>query len=522
MAAIRHKLASMLGVLALLFTVGCGDALGLVPALAEGPEDETWTTLRIELFDRGDTPPGAPPITDNFMTRYIQEQFGNPNRIKVEFVTIPRAEEVDRLDVLMAANQAPDIVFTYDKSQYYKYVSQGKLTDLSPYLAEHGRDLARILGEDILAEGRLDGRQYAIPARRVLRAHSTSFIREDWLAMLGLPLPETTEQFYETLKAMKERLPSMLGHDIVPWGHFGYYHTANLRYSFWDWEQITEEDLYAKPGWMMPGNREAFRFLNRMYDEGLLDPDFALDQFSRQFRKDLVNGRAAGGTTNTNEPVYMGYLADLGARNPEAVLTPIDPFADKDGRTPKPLLEKIGMYIMVPAASHNAEAAVKYLNWMAQPEHYITLQNGLPGVTFEWKDGLPVMLQNEETKRMLYNYFDYCIILNGKFVSDDDMELNVKANAVIDPRHESFTLQSLAYAMKDAIETPQIHVILESEIKYGSILREKEEEMFVRIVTAPPDAFDAVYDDEVEAYMRLGGQQMMEEKLAAYRRQAGK
>ena len=521
MATARRKLAVLTGMLCMLLAAGCGDNLTPVGSWSEGADDSAWTTLRVELFDRNDTPPGAPPITDNFMTRYIQEQFGDPNRIKVEFVTVPRSEEVERLDVLLAANQAPDIVFTYDMPLFYKYASQGKLTDLAPYMAEFGRDLERVLGEEVLSEGRLDGKQFAIPARRVLRAHSTSVIREDWLNLLGLPLPETTEQFHETLKAFREELPGKLGYDVIPWGQFGFYHTINVRYSFWDWSRITEEDLYAKPSWIMPGNKEAFRFLNQLYNEGLLRRDFALDQFSQQFRKDMVNGRVGGGTTNTNEPVYMGYLADLHARDPDAVLTPIDPFANPNGRKPKPILEKTGMFIMVPAHSKNAEAAVKYLNWMAQPEHYMTLQNGIPGETYELKDGLPVMLDNEETKRMLYNYFDYCIILNGKFVSAEDMELNVRANAVFDPRYESFTLRSVEYAMRDTIETPRIKAIPESEIKYGSILREKDEEIFVKVVTAPPDEFDAVYDEEVEAYMRTGGLQVMEEKRAAYRKQAG-
>src|SRR5690606_8860148 len=50
-------------------------------------------TLKVELFDRNNTPAGEPPITDNFMTKYVQENFGDPNNIDVEFVTVPRAEE---------------------------------------------------------------------------------------------------------------------------------------------------------------------------------------------------------------------------------------------------------------------------------------------------------------------------------------------------------------------------------------------------------------------------------------------
>src|SRR5690606_35302636 len=194
----------------------------------------------------------------------------------------------------------------------------------------------------------------------------------------------------------------------------------------------------------MPGNKEALRFLNKLYHEGLIDPDFALlmDRESPHFQHNLVNGRIAAASPNTNEPVYMGYLADLQKQDPNAILTPIDPFTTEEGLTPKRILPQNGMYIMIPKSSQNAEAAMKYLNWMAQPEHYITLQNGIEGETYEMKDGVPVTLDTEESKRLLYNYIDYCIILNGKFVSPDDHERNIKANAA-DPNDESFTIKSI-------------------------------------------------------------------------------
>jgi putative aldouronate transport system substrate-binding protein len=489
-------------------------------SVAEASTDaEGKTTLTIELFDRNDTPMGALPITDNYMTSYIQKHFGDPNGIKVEFVTIPRSEEVERLSVLMAANQAPDIVFTYDLPTVYKFAGQDKLTDLSTLLEKHGKDLINVLGEEVLGAGRFNGKQYAIPAKRVLRAHTTTIIREDWLQELGLPLPATTEQFYNALKAFKEKLPVKYGHDIFPFGHIDDYHTMSLQYSFWDWDQISEEDLYAKPSWLMPGNKEAFRFLNKLYNEGLMDPNFPLDKFAQQFRKDMATGRVGAGTPNTNEPVYMGYIAELQHNDPDAKLTPIDPFTSKNGKRPKPILEQSGMYIMVPKHSKHAEAAIQYLNWMARPENYITLQNGIEGVTYEVKDGLPVILQNEESKRMLYNYFDYCIILNGKFISSTDEERNGMANVILNPNYKAFSEKSIEYGMTDGIEKPQIKAILESEMKYSAILKEKTEESFVKVVTAAPEDFDNVYDKEVADYMRMGGEEVMNEKQRAFKNQ---
>lgn len=481
---------------------------------------DSWTTLRIELFERSNKPIGAPTITDNRMTQYIQEHFGNPERIKIEFVTIPRAEEVRRLQVLMAANQAPDIVFTYDLPTVYNFYTQGKLTDLSPLLDQYGSRLKELLGEEILSYGRIQGTQFAIPAKRVLTARTTTFIREDWLREAGLSLPETTEQFYRALQVFKKNRLQKTGEVIYPFGQIDYYHTAPLQYSFWDWDQITEEDLYAEPGWTMPGNKEAFRFLNRLYHEGLIHPEFHLDRFAQQFQKDLVNGRVGAASPNTNEPVYMGYLAELLKNDPNAILTPIDPFTSANGKKTKPILEDTGMYIMVPKTSKNAEAAMKYLNWMAQPENIITLQNGVEGVTYRMEDGVPVTLENEDANRLLFNYFDYCIILNGKYVSSQDERLNLKANAN-NKRFEEFTRKSVEYGMNDGIETPRIHAILPSEIRYAAALNEKNDEIFVKVITASPEAFDAVYDEEVAEYLSIGGQQVREEKHLAYQKHNG-
>jgi putative aldouronate transport system substrate-binding protein len=516
-------------ILAIVLTMitGCSDMSGLNKRgneevssqhIETTTASEAVTTLTIELFDRNNTPAGAPPITDNFMTQYIQKNFGDPNHIDVEFVTVPRSQEVERLNVLMAANQAPDIVFTYNEPAVSNLANQGKLTNLSSLLEQYGQDLKEVLGDEVLSAGVFNGEQFAIPAKRVLTAHSTTFIREDWLQEVGLAIPETTEQFYNALKAFKEKKPGKYGDDIVPYGLIDYFHTTPLQYSFWDWDLITEEDLYANPRWMMPGNKEAFRFLNKLYHEGLIDPNFALqmDKDTQQFQKDLISGRIGAATANTNEPVYMGYLGELEKNDPDAILTPIDPFTSASGKKTKPLLTKHGMYIMIPKNSKNAEAAMKYLNWMSQPENFITLQNGIEGKTYKIEEGLPITLENESTKIVMYNYFDYCIILNGKFVSNTDELLNIKANAS-DPKYEEFTVNSIEYGMNDGIVTPRVDATILSEIKYSTILNEKKDEIFVKVITALPEEFDAVYDKEVEEYLRIGGQQVIEEKRKAFR-----
>ncbi|CAM4237791.1 extracellular solute-binding protein [Paenibacillus alkaliterrae] len=471
-------------------------------------------TLKIELFDRNNTPAGAPPITDNFFTKYMQENFGDPNNIKLEFVTVPRSEEVDKLNVLMAANQAPDLVFTYNTQTVEKYVKDGGLTDLGPLLDEFGPNLKTLYGDDVLSYGVFEGKQYAIPAMRVIKAQSSTFIRQDWLDELNLPAPATTDQFYETMKAFKAAKPKAFAYG----GQIDYFHMHPLQYSFWDWANISDEDLYANVEWLMPGNKEAYRFLNKMYNEGLMDPDFPLSmgKDNNLFTKYLLNGQIGAATTNTNEPVYMGYLAELQKADPNARLSVIDPFTDVNGKTPKPAYSPLGIYMLVPKASERAEEVIKYLNWMAEPKNILVLQNGTEGVTYTMNDGIPVTLDNDEAKNLLYNYFDYCIILNGKYVSFTDERLNIAANAS-DPNFRDFTVKSVETGSKDSIVKPRVLTPIESDIKHANTLKKKDEEIFVKVITAKPANFDSVYDKEVADYLKIGGQEVMEEKRAAYK-----
>ncbi|GBF72319.1 ABC transporter substrate-binding protein [Paenibacillus sp. 598K] len=473
-------------------------------------------TLKVELFDRNNTPDGAPPITDNFMTQYVQENFGDPNNITVEFVTLPRSEEVQKLNVLMASNSAPDIVFTYDKATVQNYVKSGGLTDLGPIIDEHGDQLKKVLGPS-LPYGMFDGKQYTIPALRVITAQTTTFIRKDWLDQLGLPLPETTEQFVDALRAFKEQDPGKTGGKVIPYSYIDVFHMQPLLQSFWDWNNISERDLYAVPKWKQPGNKEGLRLLNQMYNEKLIDPDFGLgSEFSQVFAQQVVNGIAGAATPNTNEPVYNGYYANLKENNPDAVLEPIDPFTTPDGKHPKPIYSPTGAYLMVPKASKNAEAAVKYLNWMAQPENILALQNGKAGVSYEiGEDGLPFVLDTPEAQQLLYNYYDYCIILNGKYVTPDDPDKNIAANA-FDPNFKDFTVRSIEYGTNDGYTEPRVDIPVDAEIKYSTILKDKEKEMLTKIVTAKPADFDAVHDKQVKEYMDMGGTAVEEGRGAAY------
>jgi ABC-type sugar transport system, periplasmic component len=483
-------------------------------------------TLKVEVFDRGNAPAGAGPVTDNFWTQWIQKNFGDPNNIKMEFVPVPRNQEVDKLNVLMATGDAPDLVFTYDMNTIYNYVKDGGLTDLTS-LIENAPNLKQFLGDEVLNYGVFEGKQYTIPAKRPLQYAHTAYIRKDWLDKLGLPVPTTTEQFYETLKAFKEKDPGQTGGKVIPYDFSSVDGTAItspfLPVSSFV-KNMSEEDNYALsssssiPEITKPGFKDGVQFLNKLNQEGLINPDFALDKDGKQFESDVANGYVGAFTGLAAHANLMGpgkVFDTLKQNVPGAEYISIDPFVNEDGKTAKGIYDPIGIHMMIPKTSKHAAEAMKYLDWMAKSDVLFTLQNGIEGQHYTLENGYPKALTTDEAKKTFYNNSDIAMIVNGRDFGSVDKD--IEATAYQFPGYEEIAKQSIQNALKDGYTNPRFDRPIESEIKYGTTLKAKAIEIVVKSILAKSDQFSQLYDAGVAEYLKIGGQAVEDERRAVYK-----
>ncbi|WP_059044407.1 extracellular solute-binding protein [Paenibacillus rubinfantis] len=488
-------------------------------------------TLKVEVFDRGNSPAGS-TITENYLTKYVQENFGDPNNIDVEFVPIPRSEEVEKLNVLMASgSDVPDIVFTYDTNTFNRYASQGGLTDLTPLLEQHAPNLTAFLGEDILQYGRYEGTQFAVPAKRTQLGKYASFIRQDWLDALGLPVPQSTEELYNTLKAFKEKDPGKTGGQVIPMAMT----VANAQYEplLWSFiEPLTEEQSYTLTQTLgsndyptlLPGFKNALQFMNKLYNEGLISKDFALDTDKKKLGEDVSSGKVGFFSEDDVNPFYEnGSYATLQQNVPGSILKSVDVFTNSEGKHAKPMYNPNGMYIMVPKTSERAVEAIKYLEWMASDDHLFHMQNGIEGENYTMVDGVPVVMENqtEEAINRLYNSGDMAIISNGKQLGND--ELNMKARAMQFPtQYQKDVAEAQTIANTDLIQPIVMSKPIEAQTKYGTTLQEKFHEMLVKVTMTKPDQFESVYESMLKDYMASGGQAILDERTAVYKEMQSK
>ncbi|WP_337101790.1 extracellular solute-binding protein [Paenibacillus sp. YIM B09110] len=491
-----------------------------------GGSKET-VTLKVEVFDRGNAPAGAGPVTNNFWTQWIQKNFGDPNNIKLEFVPVPRNQEVDKLNVLMSTGDAPDLVFTYDMNTIYNYVKDGGLTELDGLIEEKAPNLKKFLGDEVLSYGIFEGKQYTIPAKRTLQFTQSSYIRKDWLDKLGLPVPTTTEQFYETMKAFKEKDPGQTGGKIIPYSFSAMNGTTItspgvLISSFV--KDMTEEDFYALssanyiPELTKPGYKEGVQFMNKLYTEGLINPDFALDKDGKQFESDVSNGYVGAFTALAAHPTLMqsGNVFDTLKKNvPGAEYVAIDPFTNEEGKSPKAIYDPTGIHIMIPKTSKHAAEAIKYLDWMSQPDVLYALTNGLEGQHYTLENDIPKAITTDEAKQTFYNNSDLAIVINGKDFGSQ--EKNIEVVSLSFPDYTELAKQTIINALKDGYTLPRFDRPIESEIKYAKTLKDKGEETLVKSILAKPDQFDKVFDSNVEEFLKLGGQAVIDERRTAYK-----
>lgn len=291
------------------------------PAATEAPKKEEppeIVKIKVTKWDRGNQPAGAPDMKDNPIVKYINEQLA-PQGVEVEFAQIPRSEESTKLTTWLASGDSPDILIVYDPATFYKYAGQGGLRPLDDLLDQYGENIKKNNAISLEQAGVLDGVRYSIPAIRTGLGGANMSIRQDWLDALGMKIPTTIDELTEVLRAFKDKDPGGIGKDkVIPWGLPS---LAGGQASFFYGPMYAfgvENKGVGPTGFYMPsGNiingefvsgfatdmgKAYFKWMNQMYQEGILPKEFATDINSQNYNTEFANGHI--GFMDANNPAY--------------------------------------------------------------------------------------------------------------------------------------------------------------------------------------------------------------------------
>jgi len=499
----------------------------------EGTAQGAKTTLRVELFDRGNF--SSDYMANGPSATWIQKTFGDPNNIQMQWVLVPRDKEIEKLNVMMASGDAPDVCFTYDDVVVAGYAKQGGLAALDASIQKYGPDLKAFLGPEVLSYGVWGGKQYAVPANRTSRSILGTWIRKDWLDTLGMPVPANKDQYLQTLRAFKNQDPGKLGDKVQAMG-FSTINMimfwTNLMYSFYD--SMAERDRAQWIGSFdksmrdigIPGAKEGLRFLNTLNSEGLLSPDWALQTDRKAIDAALANGYVGSFTANAIYLWAYNIIDSIEKNSPQSVWVPCDPFTNKQGQTPKLWTSPIGILTIVPASSKNVDAAIKYLNWMSVYDNGVKLQYGDKGVHYDLdSDGLIIPKQGlpQATAWDSEPAGDRALVYAGPVYKTMQIIYTSMVKPFVNAKYPmSVFMQSFQFMDKDAYTSVRIQNPPDSLTKLAPTILDKASEVIVKSILADPKDFDKVFDAGLAEYNALGAPQVKADLLKAYDQQTKK
>jgi putative aldouronate transport system substrate-binding protein len=510
-----------------LVTVTAAFAAGKGQQSTGGP-----VSITVEVFDRG-TDGGKTNPANNAWTDWIKAKVLKDENIQVTFVPVNRWTEEAGIVSRMAAQDAPDLCYTYSMDNVRNWGLQGGVYDLSPYVDTHLADMKEMMGEDPAIPGQnliwhskdVDtGALYGISNRYMYTASHNTFIRKDWLDKLGLPVPKTTQQFYDTMLAFKNNAAKLGVNRVVP-----YLMTTDVRWQAYNiFMSFMDPALPFKDRWintvaerqlMVPGVKDALRFLNRMYNDGLIDPDFPLYNDDQTPSNVMKSGSVGAFQHNWDQPYRQNLQieTELEKNIPGAKYIPIDPFTNSAGLTPKRGSPAAGgLIFFIPKSSKNPEAALRYANWLCRQENYHFLQFGNEGVNHRKVNGVEVPIA--ATGPWIQNSggnVDYTMTINGYIVPAQHFGEVLSASYPGIPPADI----TAAYRMAslNAKSEPYVPATILSLGPVRQVLADKEKVLCVNLICAKPGDFDRVWDAGIKDWLASGAQAVIDEQRAKYR-----
>ena len=462
----------------------------------------------------------------------------------------PSDVEEKTVELMIATGELPDLIFAKGDSDIL--IEQGALIDLSDLIDEYGPHIKALYGDEYekLQSSRENPAIYQLYCGKVqdeaLTSSGTAQLQWAVLAFNDYRIPYTLEEYGDMIREYKARHLNIDGQttigitlSVTDWHWYttlanpsGYIANGAIDNGQW----IVSDDYKVQYKHMVGGQKEYYRWLNRMYDEKVLDQEFAI-QTHEDYLEKIASGRVLGlldadwdYTTAENtlkaagryERTYAGLPVTIDSSVKCASLAPQG-------------LNTWG--IGITTACKDPVRAIQFLDWLCTEEAQILVNWGIEGVNYYYdEDGVRCRTAEEieraeknvsyqnETGVGLHSYpfpsygntvldstGNYFCILNPENVADS---YNEQEQAAL----EAWDVERLTDIFPQADEfekkeyTPLWSRILPADLdRQLSRLDEIAREGLIDCVVCTPDKFDSKWDQLQQNLIAAGAYQAQEQ-----------
>ncbi|MDT4762176.1 extracellular solute-binding protein [Sphaerochaeta sp. PS] len=487
------------------------------PAVSAGPQ-------KVVIFNTRPSKEKLPEGVDfnnNPYINFIRESSG----IDPVFLRPEASTYYDKLNLIMSSKNMPDLVQGRFED-LYRYAKEGLLVPLDDLLAKYGKDILEGMPENAWQHVKVDGKIYGIPSvyfypvegkdsipNRVL------WVRRDWSDKLGIAEPKTLPEFTEMLRAFTFNDPDGNGKKDTL-GISGYMASGELRgldsifgafgviqYGS-TWSEVNGKVVYNPT---KPEMKDALAYLNSLYKEGILDPEFYMLN-SSQWMERVYQGKIGVWQGSWWEPEQRttSILQNTGVKPMvgglmKPIHAPIGPKGLKGNSASLALSE--GVYFIT-VDSKDPSVPVKLFNWLFSPAGR-DYDFGFKGINFDLIDGVRTrsVTNPPDIYRRLY-HFSYVPWSEEEF----------KLNALDEVKHDKdlfeFAWEALKVSADDAVTSAIPYYKSDSLLEFGPELQKLWIEYAVKIIIGEYPLSE--WDTFVQLWNKNGGEAITREMNEYY------
>ncbi|MNH89255.1 Lipoprotein LipO precursor [compost metagenome] len=423
------------------------------------------------------------------VAKYLNEKTG----YKTTYDMLPIENPDDKLNLLMASKEKYDFMIV-SAAQYSKLAAAGALEQIDELVNKYGTNMKSVIGEKTWNGAKLNGKTYGIPQSGTGTVVTYAlFARQDWMDELNLKAPTTRDELYSFLKTIKEKK------NVIPLtgGKSPFVHEISSTFGIvtaW-YEANGKIGHYVEN----PAMKQYLAFMKKLYDEKLLDAEWAINQ-SNKLIENFSSGKAA---MMENGYHNSATITNALVKNfPTAKMAQLPYMKGDNGKTQVLGSGSIAYYTVIPKWAENKEEVMKYLDMKLDKEIHKGASIGIEGVHYKVENGnyLPILPKfNDEynnasgfltgTDEKNYPIYWQARVRKDPILTESFMknQENAKGNVVVDP---------LAFA-------PPIDVIA----KNGQKLTKFVEDTFIKYVTGAEPLEN--YDKFLAQWKADGGDDMV-------------
>ncbi|WP_411350135.1 extracellular solute-binding protein [Paenibacillus sp. WLX2291] len=470
---------------------GCGGGEETAPIQSSGKLKVTFTS---PLYDAQPYKLEGNPVFEEYETLTKSD-------ISVNYV--PNANYPDKLNLSLASGDLTEIVMvpaSFIKSTAFVNAARGgTFWDISEEIQKYP-NIMKNMSDVTIENTSVDGKLYGVPIPRPT-ARVGLLYRKDLFDSLGIKVPTNLEEFYDAAKEMKAKKP-----DIIPfsycdqitettWNGLDLFTVSQGGYNIWGIKDGKVEPYYQTPEYM-----NVINTFKKMYNEGLMNKDFAIVQGAEK-KNAISTGKSAMFFTAYDDLVgIQKSIKDIDP-NAEIGLQPV-----MNSKTDSTSGHN-GLFVIPKSkvkTKEELDAILAYFDSALNKDINTLFQYGIEGTTYNIVDGSPKFVSDEADSKQQEDKKPLIMIRIAPIVTR--WPNDTKTETIVKDAMEKYA----PVAVPNLVDPYMSDTVIEKGGDLDKIIYDAR----VKYIMGEID--DAGYSEAITNWKNLGGNRIIEEYNAAY------